>query len=297
VLIEGHRPGVAERLGIGPADCHARNPRLVYGRMTGWGQDGPLAERAGHDITYVAVTGALHAIGEAGGPPQVPLNLVGDFGGGGPYLVMGVLAGLLEARQTHMGQVVDAAIVDGVAHMLAGTHAMLNTGTWADERGMNLFDGGAPFYALYETADRRHMAVGAIEPKFYAELVATLELDLDAAAQHDRATWVNTRAEFAKAFRSRTQEEWSEVFESVDACVAPVASLRESALHPHLAARGSVVVRDGVVQPGRAPRFTRSSVEPGPPPAVPGRHTREVLNSWGVDPEPLLASGAAYQAR
>jgi alpha-methylacyl-CoA racemase len=295
VLIEGHRPGVAERLGIGPDECQARNPKLVYGRMTGWGQDGPLAQTAGHDISYIAVTGALHAIGQAGGPPQIPLNIVGDFGGGAMYLVAGVLAALREAELTGRGQVVDAAIVDGVAHLLAGTHALVNTGTWADQRGVNLLDGGAPFYSVYETADGRHMAVGAIEAKFYAELVAGLGMTLDLARQHDRTTWAATREVIAEAFGARTQAEWTEAFEGKDACVAPVLTMHEAAEHPHMKSRGAVLTRDGLFQPGPAPRFpAHPLVAPGAPP-TPGLHTREVLSEWGVDPDPLLASGAAQQ--
>ncbi|MFG1613268.1 CaiB/BaiF CoA transferase family protein [Nonomuraea wenchangensis] len=304
VLIEGYRPGVAERLGLGPEACHARNPRLVYGRMTGWGQDGPMAQQAGHDIGYIALTGALHAIGEAGGPPQIPVNLVGDFGGGGNYLVIGVLAALREADRSGQGQVVDAAIVDGTAHLLAGTHMMLATGTWADERGVNLLDGGAPFYSVYETADGRHMAVGALEPKFYAELLATLELDEDPARQHDKARWPALRDKLAAAFASRSQAEWSAVFAGSDACVAPVVGLREAADHPHIKARGSIVEHEGLLQPAPAPRFSRTPTALGPPPPAPGRHTLEVLEEWGVadaatlidavrqDPGPQPAKGA-----
>ena len=297
VLIEGYRPGVAERLGLGPDDCLARNPRLVYGRMTGWGQDGPLARLAGHDIGYIALTGALHAVGSAGGPPQIPLNLVGDFGGGGTYLVIGVLAALREAERTGRGQIVDAAIVDGTAHLLAGTHMLLATETWQDERGVNLLDGGAPFYAVYETSDGRHMAVGALEPKFYAELLAVLGLDEDPAAQHDRAGWPRLRERLAAAFASRTQDEWAEAFSASDACVAPVLSLREAADHPHIRARGTLVERDGVLQPAPAPRFSATPTALGSPPPVPGRHTADVLESWDVeDAEALLSSGAAVQA-
>ncbi|MBE4741744.1 MULTISPECIES: CaiB/BaiF CoA transferase family protein [Streptomyces] len=297
ILIEGYRPGVAERLGLGPDDCLARNPRLVYGRMTGWGQDGPLARLAGHDIGYIALTGALHAVGRAGGPPQIPLNLVGDFGGGGTYLVIGVLAALREAERTGRGQVVDAAIVDGTAHLLAGTHMMLATGTWQDERGVNLLDGGAPFYAVYETSDGRHMAVGALEPKFYAELLAVLGLDEDPAVQHDRTGWPRLRERLAAAFASRTQDEWAKAFSTSDACVAPVLSLREASNHPHIRARGTLVERDGVLQPAPAPRFSATPTALGSPPPVPGRHTADVLTSWDVeDAEGLLSSGAAVQA-
>ncbi|MEE1764920.1 MULTISPECIES: CaiB/BaiF CoA transferase family protein [unclassified Streptomyces] len=297
VLIEGYRPGVAERLGLGPDDCLASNPRLVYGRMTGWGQDGPLARLAGHDIGYIALTGALHAVGSAGGPPQIPLNLVGDFGGGGTYLVIGVLAALREAERTGRGQIVDAAIVDGTAHLLAGTHMLLATGTWQDERGVNLLDGGAPFYAVYETSDGRHMAVGALEPKFYAELLAVLGLDEDPAAQHDRTGWPRLRERLAAAFASRTQDEWAKAFSASDACVAPVLSLREASDHPHIRARGTLVERDGVLQPAPAPRFSATPTALGSPPPVPGRHTADVLESWDVeDAEGLLSSGAAVQA-
>jgi alpha-methylacyl-CoA racemase len=268
VLIEGYRPGVTERLGLGPAQCLARNPELVYGRMTGWGQDGPLAQQAGHDIGYIALTGALHAIGEAGGPPQVPLNLVGDFGGGGTYLVIGVLAALWAVRAGGPGQVVDAAIVDGTAHLLGMMHGWLAGGSWADERGVNLLDGGAPFYSVYATADGRHMAAGAIEPKFYAEFINRLGLDEDPAAQHDRSGWAGLRGRIAAAFAVRTQAEWTEVFAGSDACVAPVLSLREAAGHPHLAARGTLVTRDGVLQAAPAPRFSGTPAPlPAPAPA------------------------------
>ncbi|NJC71171.1 CoA transferase [Planosporangium thailandense] len=296
VLIEGYRPGVAERLGLGPEACQARNPRLVYGRMTGWGQDGPLAQRAGHDVDFIALTGALHAIGAAGGPPQIPLNLLGDFGGGGTYLVIGVLAALREADRTGRGQVVDAAIVDGVSHLLAGTHTLLATGAWADERGVNLLDGGAPFYSVYETADGRYMAVGALEPKFYAELLAALGLDEDPRKQYDRSGWPALRARIAAAFAGRTQAEWAQVFADSDACVAPVLSLHEAARHPHVTARGSILERDGLPQPAPAPRFSATPTALGTPPPVPGQHTYEVLREWGVaDVAGLVESGAAAQ--
>lgn len=282
VLIEGYRPGVAERLGVGPEDCLARNPSLVYGRMTGWGQDGPLAHLAGHDISYIALTGALHAIGEAGGPPRIPLNLVGDFGGGGAYLVIGILAALDEARRSGRGQVVDAAIVDGTAHLLAGTHMMLAGGGWDDRRGVNLLDGGAPFYSVYETADGRHMAVGALERKFYIELIGKLELDEDPDQQNERAHWPELRRRIADAFKHRTQAEWSQVFAQSDACVAPVLTLREAVEHPHIKARGSIVDRDGLLQPAPAPRFSRTPTTLGSSPPSPGQDTDEVLDSWGV---------------
>ncbi|GAA4546434.1 CaiB/BaiF CoA-transferase family protein [Pseudonocardia xishanensis] len=296
-LIEGYRPGVAERLGIGPAVCWERNPKLVYGRMTGWGQTGPLAQTAGHDISYIAITGALHAIGDAGGPPQVPVNLLGDYGGGGMYLVAGLLAALREADRTGRGQVVDAAIVDGTAHLLTGTHALVNAGTWVDERGSNLLDGGAPFYAVYETSDGRYMAAGALEPKFYAALLAGLGLtDEQLADQHDQEGWPGLRKRIAAAFASRTQQEWIEVFGTSDACVAPVIGMAEAADHPHVAARGAVVRRGDRIEPGVAPRFSHHpDVRPAAP--VPfGRDTVAVLGEWGVDPAPLLESGAAAES-
>jgi alpha-methylacyl-CoA racemase len=284
VFIEGYRPGVAERLGVGPADCLARNPRLVYGRMTGWGQDGPLAQQAGHDIAYIALTGALHAIGAAGGPPQIPLNIVGDFGGGGNYLVIGVLAALNEVHRSGRGQVIDAAIVDGTAHLLAMAHSMLASGTWSDERGVNLLDGGAPFYSVYEASDGRHMAVGALEGKFYAELLAKLGLDEDPRAQYDRAQWPALRTRIAAAFAKRTQAEWTDIFAQSDACVAPVVSLREAAEHPHIKARGSIVEHGGLMQPVPAPRFSLTPAGLGTPPPVPGQDTEDVLAAWCVRP-------------
>lgn len=295
LLIEGNRPGVTERLGVGPDDVWARNPRVVYGRMTGWGQDGPLAHAAGHDVGYVALTGALHAIGPHDGPPQIPLNLLGDFAGGSLYLVVGLLAALHEAARTGRGTVVDAAIVDGASHLLAAIHGLLGAGRWRDERGANLLDGGTPFYAVYETADGGHMAVGALEPQFYAELLRLLEIPVDVvdpAAQHDRATWPRLRATLAAAFASRTREEWTAVFSGTDACVAPVRSLTEAAADPHLAARSSLVVRDGVLQPSPAPRFGGDTAVPGRPPG-PGEHTREVLAAAGLDADRLIADGAA----
>jgi alpha-methylacyl-CoA racemase len=281
VLIEGFRPGVAERLGVGPDDCLARNPSLIYGRMTGWGQDGPMAARAGHDIAYIALTGALHAIGPADGPPQIPLNLLGDFGGGGCYLVIGILAALLATKNGAPGQVVDAAIVDGTAHILASTYGAVAAGTWADERGANLLDGGAPFYSVYECSDGRHMAVGALEPKFYQELTATLGLDEDLARQHDRSGWPGLRSRIAAAFASRTQAEWTEVFAESDACVAPVLSMHQAAQHPQLAGRGALFTQDGIVQPAPAPRFSATPSDPVTPPAPRGQHVpKEILARW-----------------
>jgi alpha-methylacyl-CoA racemase len=296
VLIEGYRPGVAERLGIGPDVCLARNPRLVYGRMTGWGQDGPLAASAGHDIGYVAVTGTLHAIGRAGGPPQVPLNLVGDFGGGSMYLVVGILAALWEAERSGRGQVVDAAIVDGTAHLSAILHGFVSLGMWSDRRGTNLLDTGAPYYDVYETSDGEHMAVGAIEPQFFAALVQRLGIADRAPEQNDRERWPELRAMIGEVFRTRTRQEWTAVFDGTDACVAPVLSAKEAPRHPHLAARGTLVERDGLTQPAPAPRFSRTAAELGLPPCGPGAHTREALAAWGFeDVDALMETGAVVQ--
>ncbi|MGW1273680.1 CaiB/BaiF CoA transferase family protein, partial [Streptomyces sp. NPDC002491] len=250
VLIEGNRPGVAERLGVGPADCHARNPRLVYGRMTGWGQQGPLAQRAGHDIAYIALTGALGLIGPPDAPPPAPANLLGDYAGGSLYLVVGVLAALHHARESGVGQVVDAAIVDGAAHLSAMIHGMLAAGGWQDRRGANLLDGGCPYYGVYETADGGYMAVGALEPQFYDAFVDLLGLDGDLRdARKDWTRWAELREAVAARFRARTRDAWTAVFEGSDACVAPVLSLREAPRHPHLAARGTFVDHGGITQP------------------------------------------------
>ena len=298
ILMEGFRPGVAERLGIGPDACWERNPKLVYGRMTGWGQEGPLAAAAGHDIAYIALTGALHAIGRADGPPQVPLNLLGDFGGGGLLLAFGMLAALWESQRSGQGQVVDAAIVDGTATLSSMIFGMLASGFWADQRGSNLLDTGAPFYDVYETSDGGHMAVGALEPQFYAELVRLLELsDADLPGQHDRSRWAQMRATFAARFKERTREEWTKVFDGTDACVAPVLSMTEAPQHPHNVARGTFVERDGVTQPSPSPRFSRTPGAVQSPPPAPGEHTRAALADWGFDDvEAVIGSGAAVQA-
>ncbi|NEE12211.1 CoA transferase [Streptomyces sp. SID7499] len=282
VLVEGYRPGVAERLGVGPGDCHARNPRLVYGRMTGWGQDGPLAQRAGHDIAYIAPTGALGMIGRPDEPPAVPANLLGDYAGGSLYLVVGVLAALHHARASGTGQVVDAAIVDGTAHLATMIHGMLAAGGWQDRRGANLLDGGCPYYGTYETADGRYMAVGALEPQFYAEFLALLGVEDQDGARKDVTRWSGLREQVATRFKSRTRDEWTAVFDGSDACVAPVLSLREAPHHPHLAARGTFTDHGGITQPAPAPRFsaTPTSVRTGP--ARPGADTADVARDWDV---------------
>ena len=297
VLIEGFRPGVMERLGVGPERCHARNPGLVYGRMTGWGQTGPWASMAGHDINYIALAGALHPIGREGEPPAVPLNLLGDFGAGALYLVVGVLAALWERDRSGRGQVVDAAIVDGAASLTAMLHGMLAAGTWRDERGVNLLDTGCPWYDVYQTADGGWMAVGPLESRFYAEFIARLGLPEDLARPRPGPSeWPRLRRAIAGVFATRTRAEWEAVFAGSDACVTPVLSLKEATEHPHLVARGTFVEVDGVRQPAPAPRFDRTPGAIQRPPARRGQHTREVLESWGVpDVDALLASKAAIQ--
>jgi alpha-methylacyl-CoA racemase len=297
-LVEGFRPGVAERLGIGPTECLDRNPRLVYGRMTGWGQQGPLAARVGHDINYIGLTGALAAIGEAGRKPVPPLNLVADFGGGAMFLVLGVLAALVERASSGRGQVVDAAMVDGVTSLLTLFYGLRAGGQWRDERGGNLLDGGAPCYDTYRCADGRYVAVGALEPQFWAALVSTLGLT-DLPAQLDVARWPELRARLAAAFATRPRDDWAAVFAEVDACVTPVLALGEAAGHPHLAARGTVVEPGGVPQPAPAPRFSRTPGAVSSAPASPGADTRAALRDWGLDPAEIRRledSGVAIQA-
>jgi alpha-methylacyl-CoA racemase len=255
VLIDCYRPGVLEKLGLGPDVLLQRNPKLVVGRVTGWGQDGPLARTAGHDLNYIAITGALHAIGDQNGPPQIPLNLLGDYAGGSLYLMVGILAALLEVRRVGVGRVVDAAIVDGVAHLLSAIHGAMALGMWTDERGSNFMDGGSPFYSVYETADGKHMTVSAVEARFYAIFIRLLGIDEDAAAQHDRAHWPALRRKIAAAFRSRSQAEWNVVFAGTDACVAPVLGLKQAVDHPHMAARGALFDSGGNPQAAPAPRF------------------------------------------
>ncbi|GAA1315140.1 CaiB/BaiF CoA transferase family protein [Pseudonocardia xinjiangensis] len=280
VLVEGYRPGVTERLGVGPADCHARNPRLVYARMTGWGQDGPLARHAGHDINYISLTGALHAIGRPGERPVPPLNLVGDFGGGSMLLVIGVLAALWEAERSGRGQVVDAAMVDGASLLSQMVWGFLAQKTWLDEPGVNLLDGGAPFYDTYTCSDGRHVAVGAIEPQFYTALLAGLGLtDAGLPPQFDRERWPETAERFAGIFATRTRDEWAAAFAGTDACVTPVLAFGEVAEHPHIAARRTIVENDGVAQAAPAPRFSRTP--PGLRGAAGSPETAdEILADW-----------------
>jgi alpha-methylacyl-CoA racemase len=295
VLLEGMRPGVTERLGLGPDDCLARNPKLVYGRMTGWGQDGPWSQMAGHDMNYIAISGVLHGLGQDPARPHFPSNLVGDFGGGSTYLVIGVLAALLEARLSGEGQVVDAAIVDGAAHLNGMWASILAGGFGTERRHSNMLDGGAPFYEIYETSDGRHMSVGSLESQFYALLVEKLELT-DLPEQLDLAQWDVLRAAFTARFKEKTQAEWCGIFDGTDACVAPVLPLTEAAQHPHMAAREVFVERDGLLQPAPAPRFSRTSPTLTTGPSVPGGDTRDALEAWGVKGvDELLENGAAIQ--
>jgi alpha-methylacyl-CoA racemase len=296
ILIEGLRPGVTERLGLGPAACRARNPRLVYGRMTGWGQSGPLSQVAGHDINYIAIAGALGAIGRAGGPPQVPLNLVGDFAGGSLYLVTGVLAALTHARSTGEGQVVDAAITDGTAHLLSMIVSMQQSGGWSDQRGTNLLDTGTPFYDVFETSDGGWMAVGPLEPQFFGAFMTGLGLT-DAPGQFELARWGELRALLTETFAARTRAEWEQVFDGTDACVAPVLSLPEAYAHPHNVARGTYVEKDGLTQPAPAPRFSATPATLTTPPQPAGASTTDALTAWGIaDVAGLVADGVAVQA-
>jgi alpha-methylacyl-CoA racemase len=294
VLVEGFRPGVAERLGFGPGDCAARNPGLVYARITGWGQDGPLAATAGHDIDYIAVSGALDPIGRAGQRPVPPLNLVGDFGGGGMLLALGVLAALVERTSSGLGQVVDAAMVDGSALLTSFLYGLRAAGRWQDARGVNLLDGGAPFYDTYETADGGCVAVGALEPKFYAELLAGLGLaDADLPAQYDQSGWPVLRERFTAAFLARSRDDWAAAFAGSDACVAPVLGPGEAPGHPYNAARNVFVDVGGLIQPAPAPRFGRTAAELPQPPPRPGADTDEVLAGLGWRPDEIIDLRAA----
>jgi alpha-methylacyl-CoA racemase len=293
-LIEGFRPGVADRLGVGPDACLARNPRLVYGRMTGWGQVGPYAAEAGHDITYAAVAGALAHIGRAGQPPTPPLNLVADFGGGGMLLALGVVSGVLAARASGRGQVVDAAMVDGVALLMAPFFMALRSGYFTDERGTNLLDSGAPFYDCYACADGRWVAVGALEAQFFASLLSGLGIDpAELGDQHDRTGWPNMRRRFTAAFATWGRDEWVAHFAGRDACVAPVLTTQETLADPHLAARGTVVEVEGVPQPAPAPRFSATPAVLHRPPPAPGEHTDEVLAGLGYAPGEIASLRSA----
>lgn len=278
VLIEGFRPGVTERMGLGPDAALARNPRLVYGRMTGWGQEGPLAQSAGHDINYISLTGVLHAIGRQGERPVPPLNMVGDFGGGSMFLLFGILAALVERQNSGQGQVVDAAMVDGTLALSHMIWSFRGQGVWSDERGVNMLDTGAPYYDTYETADGKYMAVGAIERQFYAVLLEGLELDpAELPAQNDTKAWPELRKVFTERFLSKTRDEWAAIFDGTDACATPVLTFAEASDNPHIAARGSLVEIDGVTQHYPAPRFSRTATDE---PAPPARTATDIDTIW-----------------
>lgn len=289
-LIEGFRPGVMERLGLGPADLAAINPRLVFGRMTGFGQEGPMAERAGHDINYIALAGALHAIGRKGEPPIHPLNLVGDYGGGGMYLAFGVVCAILEAQRSGKGQVVDAAMVDGTASLMSMVYGMWSAGAWKDERGANVLDTGAPWYNCYETRDGKWVSIGSIEKRFYADLLHRLGLEGESLpAQHDRSGWPLLKERFTQVFKSRTRAEWETAFAGSDACFAPILSLSEVASHPHNVVRQGFIERDGVLHPAPAPRFSRTPGTLATAPRQPGCDTRAILSDAGFADSEIAA--------
>ena len=289
-VIEGFRPGVMERLGLGPDDLAAINPRLVFGRMTGFGQEGPMAARAGHDINYIALAGVLNHLGRAGEPPLHPLNLVGDYGGGGMYLAFGVVCAILEAKRSGKGQVVDAAMVDGSASLMSMVHGMWSEGIWREERGTNMLDSGAPWYDVYETSDGKWVSIGSIEARFYADLLGRLALTNEKLpAQHDRDGWPILKARFTAIFKSRTRDEWDKVFDGSDACYAPVLSISEVAAHPHNAQRNAFVTREGVQQPAPAPRFSRTAPELGTAPREAGADTTAVLTAAGYSAAEIKA--------
>jgi alpha-methylacyl-CoA racemase len=289
-LVEGFRPGVAEKLGLGPDQCLPANPALVYGRMTGWGQSGPLAHEPGHDINYIALTGVLHSIGVADGPPAIPLNLAGDFGGGSLYLALGIVSAILESKRSGKGQVIDAAMVDGSASLMTLCYGLLASGYWKDQRGSNRLDSGAPWYNVYETKDGRWLSVASNEARFWRNLLRLLGLsESEMPDQHDTDQWPAMHAKFAAIFRTRTRDEWCALADGREACIAPVLSMAEAPMHPHLRARGTFVDFDGIMQPAPAPRFSRTpgAIQRGP--ARPGEHTEEVLSDWGFSGEEIAA--------
>lgn len=293
-IVEGYRPGVMEKLGLGPEVCLARNPRIVFGRMTGWGQDGPLGNAAGHDLNYIALTGALHAIGEKGQKPVVPLNLIGDFGGGGMLLAFGVVCAMLEAQASGKGQVVDAAMVDGASALMTMMYGAFQSGFWQNTRGSNMLDGGAHFYGVYETADGKYVSIGSIEPQFYALLLEKLGLaGEELPHQHDARHWDALKQRFAEIFRSRTREEWCRIMEGTDICFAPVLGFDEITSHPHIKARGTFIEDDGVWQPAPAPRFSRTPPERPTPAVAIGADTDALLAEAGFSAEQIARMRAA----
>jgi alpha-methylacyl-CoA racemase len=295
-LFEGFRPGVTERLGLGPDVCLARNPKLVYGRMTGWGQDGPMAQAAGHDINYIALAGALAHFGRAGEKPVPPINLVGDFGGGGMLMAFGVVCGILEARQSGKGQVIDVAMVDGTASLMSMMWGLKEIGAWKEEHGTNVLDSGAPFYDTYETKDGKYVSLGSLEPQFYAELLQRLGLEAEALpAQMDPNGWPTLRTRFTELFKTKTRDEWDALLLGTDACYAPVLTMSEATNNEHMKARASIIERDGVPQPAPAPRFSRTTPQIERSSPWPGQHTDEALRAWGVpadEVEKLRETGA-----
>jgi alpha-methylacyl-CoA racemase len=293
VLFEGFRPGVMERLGLGPEVCRKANPSLVYARMTGWGQTGPVAQEAGHDINYLALTGALHSIGDADRPPPPPLNLVADLGGGALYLVVGVLAAALEARKSGQGQTIDVAMIDGVTHLMSAFQAFRQQGVWTDKRADNIVDGGAPFYGNYATQDGKYIAVGAIEPQFYANLLSVMGLEpSNLPDQSDRPAWPRMRERFASVFRTRTRDEWIALAAGRDACLSPVLSIGEAPEHPQMRARNVYSAFDGLRHPSPAPRFDRTPATLDRATPRPGQNSREALADWGLAPEEIAALDA-----
>ena len=286
-LLEGFRPGVMEKLGLGPDVCLERNPKLVYGRMTGWGQEGPMAKAAGHDINYIALTGALHAIGNRGQKPVAPLNLVGDFGGGGMLLAYGIVCGLLEAKNSGKGQVVDAAMVDGASILMTMMYGFKAAGMWQDERGVNLLDTGAHFYDTYETKDGKWICIGSIEPQFYALLIQHAALPPEFNNQMDQSKWPELKEKIAEIFKTKTRDEWCEIMEGTDVCFSPVLSMEEAPNHPHIKARNTFVEIDGRINPAPAPRFSRTEPEIQGPPPMPGEHNEAALSDWGFTSEDI----------
>lgn len=301
VLIEGFRPGVTERLGLGPDVCLERNPRLIYGRMTGWGQTGPMAPVAGHDINYISLSGALHAIGHSGERPVPPLNLVGDFGGGGMMLAFGIASALHERNQSGKGQVIDAAMTEGSGLLMNAVFGLMNTGSWSDQRGENFLDGGAHFYNSYETADGKYLSVGSIEPQFYAILLekSGLGADPDLPSQHSKADWPALQEKLAALFLQKTRDEWDEIMMGTDICYSPILSFEEARNHPHNVARQAFVEQNGIHQAAPAPRFSRTAPELPPAAAAPGAQTNAILQEYGLSAEEiekLAAAGAVRQA-